>query len=191
MANLNISQLPALTGIPEDNALFIMQAGASTFRVTGLQLRQAYGGGGGGSGGVQSVQPGTGIAVDNTDPANPIVSATGGGGGGNGTVQFVQVGKLSPGATLTGAEIMGAGATPFVLSNQEQIELLLNDLNGSYLVVFRAFLNPLTLLNPSGSNIFDQSGTPVSQIVVAPNQLVQMILTGGGGSWSGYVLTRY
>lgn len=38
--------------------------------------------GGGGGGRVQSIVPGIGIAVDNTDPANPVVSATGGGGGG-------------------------------------------------------------------------------------------------------------
>jgi len=31
---------------------------------------------------VQEVRPGTGIAVDNSDPRRPIVSATGGGGGG-------------------------------------------------------------------------------------------------------------
>lgn len=31
--------------------------------------------------GIQSIQPGTGINVDDTDPANPILSATGGGGG--------------------------------------------------------------------------------------------------------------
>lgn len=36
----------------------------------------------GGGGVVVSIVPGTGITVDNTDPANPIVSATGGGGGG-------------------------------------------------------------------------------------------------------------
>lgn len=39
---------------------------------------------GGGSGTVESVVAGTGIAVDNADPANPVVSATGGGGGGGG-----------------------------------------------------------------------------------------------------------
>lgn len=31
-------------------------------------------------GGIQSVQAGTNVTVDNTDPANPVVSATGGGG---------------------------------------------------------------------------------------------------------------
>ena len=35
-------------------------------------------------GGVESVVAGANIAVDNTDPANPIISATGGGGGGGG-----------------------------------------------------------------------------------------------------------
>ena len=39
------------------------------------------GGGGGGGGQVNSVVAGTGIAVDNTDPVNPVVSATGGGTG--------------------------------------------------------------------------------------------------------------
>jgi hypothetical protein len=40
------------------------------------------GGGGGGSGVVETIVAGDGIDVDDTDPANPIVSATGGGGGG-------------------------------------------------------------------------------------------------------------
>ena len=35
---------------------------------------------GGTGGGIQSVQPGTNITVDNTDPLNPIVNSTGGGG---------------------------------------------------------------------------------------------------------------
>lgn len=39
-------------------------------------------GGGGGTGVVVTIVPGAGIAVDDTDPANPVVSATGGGGGG-------------------------------------------------------------------------------------------------------------
>ena len=37
-------------------------------------------------GGVESVVAGTGITVDDTDPAHPIISATGGGGGGGGAV---------------------------------------------------------------------------------------------------------
>jgi len=40
-----------------------------------------YATGGGGTGTVETIVAGTGISVDSTDPANPIVSATGGGGG--------------------------------------------------------------------------------------------------------------
>ena len=39
----------------------------------------------GGSGIVESIIAGSGVSVDNTDPANPVVSATGGGGGGSTT----------------------------------------------------------------------------------------------------------
>lgn len=45
----------------------------------------------GSGGGVQSIVPGTGIAVDNTDPQNPVVSATGGGGGGGATPTIVGI----------------------------------------------------------------------------------------------------
>jgi len=41
----------------------------------------AAGGGGGGSGVVESIVAGTGISVDDTDPAHPVVSATGSGSG--------------------------------------------------------------------------------------------------------------
>lgn len=40
---------------------------------------------GGGSGIVESIVAGSGISVNNADPANPVVSATGGGGGGSTT----------------------------------------------------------------------------------------------------------
>lgn len=49
--------------------------------ITG-QVEWAEGGGSGG--GVQTIVAGTGIVVDSTDPANPIVAATGDGGGGGG-----------------------------------------------------------------------------------------------------------
>lgn len=42
-----------------------------------------------GVGGVVSVQAGTNITVDNTDPANPIVSAIGGGGDGTGGQLYI------------------------------------------------------------------------------------------------------
>lgn len=130
MANLNINQLPMLVGNPPDDAVFIVQTGAGTFQVTGAQLRAAYGGSGGGGGGIAAIQPGSGIAVDDTDPANPIVSAlleagtnvtivpgslpnslkissTGGGGGGGGG-NVVPILASAP-VTLTAADL----ATPY------------------------------------------------------------------------------
>lgn len=38
------------------------------------------------SGGIQSIVQGDNITIDNTDPLNPVVSATGGGGGDSDTV---------------------------------------------------------------------------------------------------------
>ena len=55
----------------------------------------------GGTGVVETIVPGTGIAVDSTDPANPVVSATGGGGGG-GTAAQQYVGKSTVGAAWEG-----------------------------------------------------------------------------------------
>lgn len=55
-----------------------------------------------GSGVVDSVVAGSGVTVDDTDPANPIVSATGGGGGGTVTVEMAETdnsGDLTTGST--------------------------------------------------------------------------------------------
>jgi len=56
---------------------------------------------------VQTIVAGTGIDVDDTDPANPIVTATGGGGGGGNTSTFVHDGSdyvLSAGRIFIGPE---------------------------------------------------------------------------------------
>jgi hypothetical protein len=53
-------------------------------------------GGGGGffsRGGIDSLQAGTNITIDNTNPQSPIISAIGGGGGGGGTVDSVVAGN--------------------------------------------------------------------------------------------------
>ena len=62
-----------------------------------------FGTGGGGGGTVNSVVAGTGISVDNTDPANPIVSATSSGGGisGQATVDFGPITTEDSIATVT------------------------------------------------------------------------------------------
>lgn len=60
--------------------------------------------GGGGGGTVVEIQPGSGIAVDNTDPAYPIVSATGLGGSDVVTqltnMNYVQVAGSSEGSPI-------------------------------------------------------------------------------------------
>lgn len=67
--HLTVQEATYLTDAPSDGSIYGRQDGDWVV-VTG------------GSGIVESIIPGTGIAVDSTDPANPIVSATGGGGGG-------------------------------------------------------------------------------------------------------------
>lgn len=214
MANLNIAQLPVLSGVPSDDARFIVQQGSGTFQVTGEQLRAAYGGSGGGGGGIEAVQPGQGIAVDATDPANPVVSAlleagtnvtitpgtapnslrisaSGGGGGGGGKVQYTPVLKVGAGQSLSAAEVTDAALTPFINTNASNIDMLLGGINGVYLLVFLTVGAPCTLTNPTGANMFDQGTTALSVINIAANECVQMIVNGDGSSWSGNVITRY
>lgn len=81
--------------------------------------------GGGGSGIVESIVAGTGITVDDTDPANPIVSATGGGGGGSDVLDVITPTNSSGTVTLdfaskskyVGAITLGANVTTLAVSN--------------------------------------------------------------------------
>lgn len=215
MANLNIAQLPVLSGLPSDDARFIVQQGSGTFQVTGEQLRAAYGGASGGPGGVQSVQAGSGIAVDDTDPENPVVAALleqganvtitpgtapgslrisasgGGGGGGGGKTEYTPILKVGAGLSLTAAEVTDSALTPFINTNASNIDMLLTGINGVYLLVFLTVGAPCTLTNPTGSNMFDQSTSAQSVITIAANEVVQMIVNGDGTNWSGNVITRY
>lgn len=73
-----VESAPALAN-PADPANRVFGADSTGFgSYTLAQLAAIFGG----SGGVQSIVAGANITVDNTDPANPVVSATGGGGGG-------------------------------------------------------------------------------------------------------------
>lgn len=168
MANLEINQLPSLVGNPPDTALFIVQNGAGTFQVTGAQLRAAYGGSGGGGGGIASVQPGSGIAVDETDPANPIVSAlleagsnvtivpgtapgslrissTGGGGGGGNVVPLLATSAV----TLTAADL----ATPYWIAclGAIAVNLPADAPDGAHVVI--SALSGAVTINSAGASI--------------------------------------
>lgn len=68
------------------------------------------------AGGVSSVVAGTNISVDNTDPANPIVSATSSPGGGASPATFEARLTLTSGTPVTTTDVTGAGTiylTPF------------------------------------------------------------------------------
>ncbi len=69
--DINIDQLPAFAGIMPDTTLFIIQVNGSTFKASGDQLAQAFGGGGGSG----SLSAGIGIDIDTTDPAITTISS--------------------------------------------------------------------------------------------------------------------
>lgn len=64
--------------------------------------------GGGAVGGIQDITAGTGINIDKTDPANPVISATGGGGGGGGA-QFETI-SVYLDTVGTGEQVFSGGS---------------------------------------------------------------------------------
>jgi nitrogen fixation protein len=76
-----------------------------------------------GGGGVQSVVAGTNISVDNTDPANPIISASGGGG----TQNLNQV--LVEGNATDGENIFISNGDEITFDNGSRIRKGLTDAN--------------------------------------------------------------
>lgn len=124
--------------------------------------------------GVQSVVAGTNVTVDNTDPKNPIVSATGGGGGG-GAVDSVN------------------GQTGVVVLDADDID------DTSTLQKFVTAEDLTTLANTSGTNTGDQdlsalalktnvleldntdAFTPASDYHPATKKYVDDSITAGGG----------
>lgn len=67
-----ISELPPVVSVGPTDLVEVSQGGVSK-SATASQFNS-------GAAGLQSVQAGTNITVDNTDPLNPIISSTGGGG---------------------------------------------------------------------------------------------------------------
>lgn len=106
--------------------LYSVVAGASSI-TSYVDFRQAYGGGGGGGGTVDSIVAGTGISVDDTDPANPIVSATGGGGGGDVSGPGVSVDNtLARWDGTSGELLQGSGV---VVSDADEISAYKANIN--------------------------------------------------------------
>lgn len=66
---------------------------------------------------LQSVQAGTGISIDNTDPQNPVIAATGGGGSQAG-IQFQDEGSnLGASGTVDTVDFVGSGVTASRVGN--------------------------------------------------------------------------
>jgi hypothetical protein len=97
---------------------------------------------------VRSIVAGTNISVDNTDPLNPIVSASGGGG-----VNTVKV-------SLTSADILSLdGTNALTLIPAQGVNTLIN--------VLKVWFQYNYVTNPySGSGIYVQLGTAIS--IVSP-----------------------
>jgi len=143
--------------------------------------------------GVQSIVAGTNVTVDNTDPANPIVSASGGGGGGGGKVQYTQIIKPGAGQTISGGDISGAAFTPFFAATGAALDLDFSTLNGLYLILFQSYNAAGSTLNSvGGAWIIDQSGSAVGSIATAQFEVLEIMAVGdGAGNSSAQVLNRY
>jgi hypothetical protein len=83
MPNKKITELPAATTPISAGVKFEAVQGGVNVQVDASDMP----GSGGGSGVVETIVAGTNVTVDDTDPANPIISASG--GGGSGTVESV------------------------------------------------------------------------------------------------------
>lgn len=145
---------------------------------------------GGGGGIVESIVAGANVTVDDTDPANPIVSASGGGGGG-GKAEYTQILKVG-GGSFTLTEFNAAVTTPWILTTGPNIDFTgFDTLAGNFMILIQTVGTGTTITNPTGSNLFDGATGPVSSISIAADETIQFMLTGDGSNWSGYVMGRY
>ena len=143
MADVKISELPVGTTLTGTEEIPMAQSGA-TVKMTAQDIANLASP----TAGVSSVVAGSGISVDNTDPANPIVSATGGGGGGSGDV-------TGPSSSVPDSIAVFDGATGKVLKD------------GGYTI---AQLRNLALLTPE--NV--QTGTSYTLVLADAFKLVTM-----------------
>lgn len=108
------------------------------------------------SGGVQSVVAGTNVTVDNTDPANPIVSSSGGGGGTVATGAEVDTGTdntkfLSPKAIEDSSYIKAAYADALVVDS-------IADADTTHAPSRNAVYDALALKQPLDANLTTWAG---------------------------------
>lgn len=142
--------------------------------------------GGGGGGGILSIQAGTGISVDNTDPSNPIVSATGGGGGSVGTLsQVLLQGNQTDGSSI----VVNDSGMPGEQIEINAYQLLASGPNGAT-TVSPNNINLNSMMGGSANISLDGSSMSSNQLSIVDNTYgVEIIATrewvndnaGGGG----------
>ena len=160
----------------------------------------AFGGGGSG-GGVSSVVAGTNISVDNTDPANPVVSAPGSPGGG--AAPSICEGRLTltSGTPITTTDVTAAGTVYWAPHRGNYIGLY----NGSAweLLTFSELSISLSGLLPHSIHdmfIYNNSGTPTLELTAwtagdtgaitgATNATPIVITTSGTAPATGAIVT--
>lgn len=122
--------------------------------------------------GVQSVVAGTNVTVDNTDPANPIVSATGGGGAaglvaGTGTDSMkssddlTTIPSTASGNTsiALGNDSLANGASSIAIGNQCEAD---NDQAAAYGYLAKAYYHGVAIGERSNAGYINQKGGNVA-----------------------------
>lgn len=139
----------------------------------------------GGSGIVQTIVAGTGITVDATDPANPIVAATGSGAG---TVTSVSVGNLSPLFTSNVADPTTTPTVTFALINQNANLIYAGPTNGA--AAAPTFRSLVVADIPDLSSVYYPAGNPSGYITGNQTITLSGEASGSGATSIAVTLTN-
>lgn len=153
--------------------------------ITGTSLAATGGGGGGGT--VDTIVAGSGITVDATDPANPIVSASGGGGGGATSdipdPAFSYWGPSKVAVHSVGGQIVG---DPFIVWDGSAW-VMYDFVTGSSPTIKTQYKTAATLETLSGATATDLAGlTNYHKFVLLVDQEGVPVVV--GGNYHGYAV---
>lgn len=114
----------------------------------------------GGGGGIESIQEGSNITVDNTDPLNPIISSSGGSGSPDTPTTLID------GATITWDTAISTNAGVTISGNRTLV--ITNSIPGDYgtLVITQGGGGNYNLILPTGSKVINNNNSvlPLSTI---------------------------
>lgn len=108
------NQMEANLDMNSQDILNVGEMDAKEIVLDGISLKELLGNSPSpGSGGIESIVAGSGIAVDDSDPVNPVVSATGGGGGVITAEQVKQLYESNPDTNaFTDADVLTLAGIP-------------------------------------------------------------------------------